>query len=424
MDKIRQIGSDAVKRDALDKVTGQALFGNDIKMEGMLYGKVLRSHVPHANVKSINTQKAREMPGVKAILTHEDIPGENGVGIIFKDEPVLVEDKIRRNQDALCLIAAESPEIAEAAARNVEVELEEITPVSDVKDAMDEKAPKVHGDSNVAITKNLIKNDVDKAFEECDVIVENNYTTQQVAHAFIEPQVTVAHYNEGIMKFWAASQNIHFDRGEVSRVLGLPQNKVRGIQAVTGAGFGGKLDIAGQCHASLLSYYTGRPVKIVHTFEETMHTSSKRHPYLMKYKTGATKDGKIVALDAEILLDTGAYASYGPGVLTRGIVHATGPYEVPNVRIKGHLVYTNNPMAGAMRGFGVPQVAVAHESQMDILAEKLNMNPFDIRLKNALRKGSKTATNQVLEHSVGIAETIEQARDKAEEIFGDEGRNN
>jgi len=411
------VGKSVLKNDVLDRVTGRALYAADIELDGMLYGKVLRSRTAHALVKNIDTSKAENLPGVVKILTYRDIPGENGVGIILKDEPVLVKDKIRRFGDAIALVAAETEQAAEEALKLIDVEIEELPVVADVIAAMDENSPAVHGKTNILATKTLIKGDPDSAFKECDIIIENTYKTNPVAHMFIEPQAAVAKYEDNVVTFWCSTQNPHFDRGEVARVLGFPKNRVRGIQADTGGGFGGKLDIAAQCHAALLAYHTGRPVKIVHTYEETMFTSSKRHMYIMRYKTGASKDGKLIAMEAELILDTGAYASYGPGVLTRGMVHSTGPYEIPNVRVKGCLVYTNNPMAGAMRGFGVPQVAVAHESQMDILAERLNMDPFEIRLKNAFRKGSQTATKQVLEHSVGIVRTIEAAREKAQELF-------
>jgi len=412
-----QVGRNLLKTDAFEKVTGTAAFGNDMEMDGMLYGKVARSRSIHAKVIDINVEKALRVPGVVKIITHKDIPGENSLGMIIKDEPVLVENTIRRYGDPLCLIAAETKEAAEAAAELVEVHAEELPVLTDPLEAMKDKAPLLHTNSNVALSRKLIKNDVDKSFESCEIIVENTYKTPAVAHAFLEPQVSIASYQDNILTFWASSQNIHFDRKEVCRVLNLPQSRVRGVQTVTGGGFGGKLDIASQCHAALLSYHTQRPVKINHSFEETMHTSSKRHPYYMKYKTGADREGRILALDAELILDTGAYCSYGPGVLIRGMVHAPGPYEIFSVRVKGYLVYTNNPMAGAMRGFGVPQVAVAHESQMDIIAERVGIDPYEIRQKNALREGSRTSTNQVLSQSVGISQTIEEARNKTAEII-------
>ncbi|MCR1899444.1 molybdopterin-dependent oxidoreductase [Irregularibacter muris] len=421
MDNYKVIGKNVIKKDSLDKVLGEALFSADIEFDNMLYGAVKRSEVPAAIVKNIDTTKAESLPGVVKVLTAKDIPGHNAVGIIIKDEPVLVEDQIRRIGDALAIVAAETKEIAEQAAALVEVEIEELEGIFTIEDALKEDAHKIHGNSNLLQESDLIKGDVEEAFKQCDVIVENTYKTNFVAHMFIETEAGVAKYENGILSFWSSTQNPHFDRGEVARMLNLPQSKVRSIQATTGAGFGGKLDISVQCHAALLAYYTGRPVKFTRNRHESMLLSSKRHPMTMKVKTGATKEGKILAMDAYVTGDTGAYASYGPAVIARNMTHLTGPYEIPNVRIKAAFAYTNNPMAGAFRGFGVPQAAIAHEGQMDILAEKLSISPYEIRMKNVLRAGSITATNQKLFDSVGIAETIEKSMEKAKEVIFNDG---
>jgi CO/xanthine dehydrogenase Mo-binding subunit len=265
----------------------------------------------------------------------------------------------------------------------------------------------------------LNRGDVEAAFEKCDIIVENEYYTPQINHAFIEPEATIAKYEGGIVTFWSSTQNPHYDRGEVAKMLGIGQNRVRSIQAVTGGGFGGKLDISTQCHACLAAYYTKRPIKLVRSRKESMIVSSKRHEHFMKFKTGATKNGKILATDVELLEDTGAYGSYGLAVITRAVVHAQGPYDIPNVRVKATMVYTNNPMAGAMRGFGVPQVAVGHEGQMDILANKLGMDPIKFRMMNCFKVGSVTGTGQRLNDSVGIYETLEKAAEKANELMAE-----
>lgn len=419
--KLDVIGKSVEKKDALGKVLGTSLFSADIELDGMLYGAVKRSNVASAILKNINTSKAKALPGVVSVLTAKDIPGDNRIGIIIKDEPVLVDDKIRRIGDALAIVAAETKEIAEQALDLIEVEYEELEGIFTIEDALKEDSHKIHGNTNVLQTKNLVFGDVDEAFKHCDVIVENTYKTNYLAHMFIEPEAGLATYESGVLTFWSSTQNPHFDRGEVAKMLKLPQSRVRSIQATTGGGFGGKLDISVQCHAALLAYYTGRPVKFVRSREESMIASSKRHPMTMTLKTGATKDGKILALDAHVKGDTGAYASYGPAVIARAMTHLTGPYEVSNVRIKATFVYTNNPMAGAFRGFGVPQAAVAHEGQMDLLAEKLGMSPYEVRLKNALKVGSVTPTNQKLLDSVGIIETIEKAMEKAKEVIFKEG---
>ncbi|MBC2581972.1 molybdopterin cofactor-binding domain-containing protein [Clostridium sp. DJ247] len=411
------IGKNVEKKDGIPKVTGKAMFARDINFEGMLHAKVLRSKVAHAVLKNIDTSKAEKLPGVVCVLTSKDVPGKNRVGIILKDEPVLVDDKIRRYGDALAVVAAETEEIAEQALDLIEVDYEELPLITTIDEALKEDSLKVHGDTNILADKTLIKGHVDEAFKKCDVIVENTYKTNYFAHMFIEPEAGVSKYENGILTIWASTQNTHFDRGEVARVLSLPQSKVRVVQAETGGGFGGKLDISTQCLLGLLTYRTKRPVKLAYTREESMEVSSKRHPHIMKYKTGADKNGKLLAMEAEFVQDSGAYASYGPAVVTRSMVHSTGPYEIPNIRVKSTMVYTNNPMAGAFRGFGVPQVAIAHEQQMDALAEKLNMSPYHIRMINAFRVGSYTSTMQKLEGSVGIIETMEKAREKAEEVI-------
>lgn len=417
LDDTAVVGKRIVKTDALKKTTGEALFANDINFKNMLFGKVLRSKVPHAILKNIDTTDAKNFPGVKAVLTYKDIPGANRVGILLKDEPVLVDSKIARIGDPIALVAAETQEIAEKALELIKIELDELTPVVDVQEAMKEDSIKIHGDTNILAMKNLIKGDIEEGFKRSDIIVENHYKTHFVSHMFIEPECGIGNYEDGVLTVWCSSQNVHFDQGEVARVLNMPKSKVRIIQAETGGGFGGKLDISTQCYVALLSYYTKRPVKIVYSREESTMASSKRHPAIIRCKTGATKEGNLMALDADVILDTGAYASYGPGVITRTVVHLTGPYEIPNVKIKGYLVYTNNPMAGAMRGFGVPQAAMVHESQMDILAKELGISPYKIRKINVLKPGSYTATNQLLTSSIGIEKTLDAAAEKAKEVL-------
>jgi CO/xanthine dehydrogenase Mo-binding subunit len=412
------VGKSVLKKDALDKVLGKSIYTADMKLDNMAYAGIKRSDVPSAKVINIDVEKAKKLDGVVAVLTYKDIPGENIIGIINKDEPVLVSDKIRRVGDALAVVVAETQEIVEEAIKLVEVEIEETQGVFTIEDALKEDAPKVHGESNILAERFLCRGDVDAAFKKCDVIVENEYYTPQISHAFIELEATLAKYENGVVTFWSSTQNPHFDRGEVSRTLGIGQNRVRSIQAVTGGGFGGKLDISTQCHAALAAYHTKRPVKLVRSRKESMTVASKRHEHFMKFKTGATKDGKILATDVEMVADTGAYGSYGLAVITRAVVHAQGPYEIPNVRVKATMVYTNNPMAGAMRGFGVPQVAIGHEGQMDILAHELGMDPVELRKLNCFQVGSVTGTGQRLNDSVGILETIDKASEKAKEVIG------
>lgn len=418
------IGKSQVKVDSLDKVLGTARYAGDYFMPDMLYGGVFRSTVPHAVIKKLNLEKARALKGVACVLDYTAIPGKNRFGIIVKDEPCLVDDKVRRYGDAIAVAAAETQELVYQALELIEVEYEELEPVLEADYAMTKESPNVHGDSNVFQTRHLEYGDVEEAFKKCDVIVENTYTTHLLAHMFIEPDAGISYYDErGVMTIAVSTQNPHYDRGEVAALLGIPCTQVRIIQAVTGGGFGGKLDLSVQCHCALMTYHTKRPVKMVRSRKESTAVSSKRHPMTMKVRTGASKDGKILAADVHMTGDTGAYASYGPAVIGRAPVHASGPYVVPNVRVDAVFVYTNNPMAGAFRGFGVPQAAVMHEGQINALAKELNMDPYSIRLINAQRPGAELPTGQKLTESVGFEETLTRAKEKADQIFTDKPEN-
>lgn len=414
------LGRDHIKVDSLDKVLGRAKFAADYYMPDMLYGGVFRSTVPHAYIKKLNLEKARALPGVAAVLDHPAIPGKNRFGIIVKDEPCLVDDKVRRYGDAIAVVAAETPEIVQEAMQLIEVEYEELPVINSYESAMAEGAICVHGTTNVHAKKHMEFGNVDEAWSKCDVIVENTYSTHVLSHMFIEPDAGIAYYDEkGIMTVIASTQNPHYDRNEVAGMLGVPQNHVRCIQPTTGGGFGGKLDIGVQLHCALLAHYTKRPVKIVRSRVESTMISSKRHPITTHVKTGATKDGKLVAAQYELTCDAGAYGSYGPAVIGRFPVHAVGPYDCPNVRLDAVFAYTNNPMCGAFRGFGVPQAAVVHEGQMDALAAALHMSPLEIRRINGHHIGSTIPTGQTLTESVGYQDTLAEAIKKAEEVMPD-----
>lgn len=407
-DGCRAVGSPVTRKDGVLKVCGKARFTDDLKMPGMLHARVVRSTVPHARLKSIDTGPARSLPGVAAVLTAGDIPGKNRVGIVKKDEPVLVDDKIRRFGDALALVAADTPAAAKAAAGAVRVRYEELEAVFDAGEALLPGAPAVHEQGNLMMHRKIRRGDIAGALAQADVLIEKTYRTQMVEHAYIEPEAGIALREGDTVTLWVSTQNAHFDRGEVARTLGVGEHRVRVIQQFTGGGFGGKLDISVQCHIALLAWVTKRPVKLVYEREESIMVSAKRHPYVIHYKTAADRTGKLMGVEVSIIMDSGAYASYGPAVATRAAVHATGPYAVPNASIDVYGVYTNNPIGGAMRGFGVPQVSFAYESQMDLLARKTGLDPWDIRRRNFLTPGAVTATGQVLEQSVGITKTLEE----------------
>lgn len=412
MPEYHVVGKSKQRLDGFAKVTGELRFTDDLKLPGMLYAKVLRSSVPHGVVIKIETGEALRVPGVVAVLTSRDVPGRNGVGIIVKDEPVLIEDRIRRVGDPLALVAAESLASANVAISKIRLEIKELPAVFTPQEAVAPDAPLLYEKGNILFHRKIRKGNMEEALAQADVVIENTYETPFVEHAAMEPEASIAHRDNDCITVWASTQNPHFDRGEVATALGLDQNRVRIVQQPTGGGFGGKLDISTQCHAALLAWHTRRPVKLVYTREESFIASGKRHPYIINYLTAADGQGKLTGVKAEIFADTGAYASYGPGVVTRAAVHATGPYNVPHVHVDAYAVYTNNPYCGAMRGFGVPQVGFAHETQMDILGEKLGLDAWKIRSINFLIPGMLTATSQMLEHSVGIGETLERVKQK------------
>lgn len=413
------IGKSLRRHEDWDKVSGSVRFTDDLSLPGMLFAKVFRSSVPSALVQKIDCRVARSLPGVAAVLTATDIPGRNGIGIIIKDEPVLVTDKIRRVGDALALVAAEDRHIAVAALDKIEVQLQKTAAIFSPEKAMSLSMPPIHGESNILEHRKIRKGNIQEALEKAEVVVEQTYQMTFVEHAALEPESSLALREGDSITVWASTQNPHFDRGEVAAMLDIGQSRVRVIQQPTGGGFGGKLDISTQCHAALLAWHTRRPVKLTYSREEVFTATGKRHPYTVKYLSAATAEGKLLGIKAEIIIDTGAYASYGPGVVTRAAVHATGPYEVPHVQVDVYCAYTNNPYSGAMRGFGVPQMCFVHETQMDLLAEKLDLSPWEIRERNFLHPGVMTATNQLLMQSIGAEASLQAVRAR---VAAEEGR--
>jgi nicotinate dehydrogenase large molybdopterin subunit len=409
---MNQVGVEIPKVDVIDKVLGEMKFGADLPSEGFLFLKVLRSPKPHAKIISIQTEEALKVQGVERIFTAKDILGKNLVGAITKDQPVLASDRVKYIGDPVALIAARTEEIAEEAARKMVVIYEDLPAVTSPEEALKPYAPLIHEKGNLLMEFHVIKGDVQVGFKGADVIVEETYTTTWIDHAYMEPDAGVSYLDEdGRITVVCPTQNVHYDQKEVATVLDLPLEKVRIIQCATGGGFGGRLDITVQCLLALAVLHLKKRVKIIYSREEVFQVISKRHPLKIRYKSGAKKDGTLAAVEVDILGDTGAYASYGGTVAIRSAVHATGPYEVPHVRVRSQMTYTNNPWSGAMRGFGVPQMAFAHESQMDLLAKALKMDPIEIRLKNCLRIGSDTATGQTLMASVGIGETLRKMKE-------------
>ncbi|MTI68527.1 MAG: aldehyde oxidase [Firmicutes bacterium] len=396
------VGKNIIRVDGLSKVTGKATYPQDISMDNMLYGKTLRSIKPHAYI-NVDISKALNLEGVKAVLTAKDVPGKNHHGVLFKDHEVFCEKKVRRIGDPIAFVVAETEEIAENALDKIKVEYDEIEPIFDPIKAMDKDSPKVHDSSNIVYHYKLRQGNIDEGFKNCEKIVENEYKTSRTDHAFLQPEAGISYIDkEGRYAVCVATQYPHYDRLEIAEALGVKEEKVRVINAAVGGAFGGREDITLQIHLALAAMKLKRPIKAVYSRKESFNAHCKRHPLIMKYKTGADKQGNLIALKAEIIGDTGAYASWAINVLRKAGVHATGPYEIPNVEVDSIAVYTNNPFSGAMRGFGATQIPIAHEQQMDMLAESLGLDPLTIRMKNIFTKGSKTSTGQILKESVPL----------------------
>lgn len=403
------VGKRIPRQDALAKATGTEKFAADLQKEGMLYLKVLRSLHNHARIAGIDLAEARAVPGVAGVFTAADVPGTNRLKISRADQPVLCDEKVRCIGDPVAVVVALSEAVASEALAKIKVSYELLAAIHDPNQALDEGALLIHEDHpNLLSSQNIIHGDIVAGFEKAAMIVENEFSTSMIEHAYLEPDAGVAYINEeGQLVIQAGSQNIHHDRMVLAEALGLDPDRVRVIQAPTGGAFGGKLDISVQGVLGLAALKVQQPVKLVYTREETFQCTTKRHPFKINCRLGADRNGKLLALEMDILSDTGAYASFGKSVMTRALIHATGPYGIPNVRLNGRVVYTNNPVGGAMRGFGVPQVIFALESQIDILAAKLDLDPWEIRRRNSFRQGDITATGQVLHHRIGMTDCLD-----------------
>lgn len=433
---LRAIGQSLLRPDARAKVTGAALYAGDLYFQRMLHAAVLRSAHAHARVLRLEVDRARAMPGVVAVLTAVDVPGRPTHGLLRQDWPVLVGvgERARYVGDALAVVVAETLAQAEAAREAVEVDYEVLPGVYSPQEGLAEGAPAVHESGNLLKHIQVRKGDVEAGFAQAAVVVEGTFTTPAIEHAFLEPEAAVA--VPGLtpsplgagrsaagsgreVTLYVGSQIPFADREQVAASLGLPLEQVRVVQPAVGGAFGGKEDISVQIHAALAAYYTGRPVKLVLSRQESIRVHPKRHATTIRLRVGATSAGELTAVRAEIWGDAGAYASLSEPVMTRAATHAAGPYIVPNVSVDCYAVYTNNPPAGAMRGFGVTQSTFAMESALDILAEKLALHPLELRRRNALHVGAVTATGQLLRNSVGLPETIERV-EEAVRAMGDE----
>lgn len=411
------IGKGERRVDAFGKVTGKAKFAADYNVAHQLIGAVLTATHPHAKIVRIDTQKAELLPGVEAVLTARDIPGEKVFGIVIKNQPFLAVDTVRYLGDGVALVAARTRAIAERALALIEVEYAPLPVLADPEEAVLPESPKIHGDSNTFVHHKVRKGDIDKGFAEAEIVIERKFKTQFVEHSALEPEAVLAEPGElGGVRIIGSVQNLFSSRRAVAAALGLDLNRVQIIQATLGGSFGGKDEVmTAMCgRAALLALRTGKPVKMVNTREASMQESYKRHPYVLKYRWGAKKDGSLTAMEITCIADGGAYASMSPFVTWRSVVQATGPYLCSNVKTDIYAVYTNNTYTGAMRGFGSPQVNFAIESMMDLLAQAVGKDPLAIRLQNGFETGALTATGQRLDHHVSLKEVLTTAADAAE----------
>jgi len=428
-----EVGKAQPNPDALAKIRGQAKFTDDYQFPGMLYARTLRAGLPHARIRSIDTSAARALAGVHAVLTHEDVPGRNLHGIVTLDWPVLCGEKVRYAGDPVAVVAADTESIAARAVELIEVDYEELPSVTDAMDAVRPGAPVLHegrADGNLLKHIKVKKGEVITGFAEADVIIDRTYRTPTTEHLFLEPECAIgvpAGYNpagfggvcdpdaargETAMhdktSIYVGSQIPYLDRDQAAAALGVEPEQVRVIATLMGGGFGGKEDVAGQVHVALLSEATQHPVKMLYSRQESLLFHPKRHATVIRIRTGATRKGQLTAVEATLYGDGGAYASLSEKVLTRATTHASGPYNVPHVKVDCFAAYTNNTPCGAFRGFGVSQSCFAVESNMDILAEELGLDAVEFRRMNTLDVGSVTATGQKMRESVGLNECIER----------------
>lgn len=410
------VGKPVVRGDALGKVTGRAKYADDYRFEGELYGVMVRTGSSHAIIKGIDFSKIEKDNSIDAIIKWEDVPGSKNVGPIKPDQPVFCKEKIVTPGDVVAMLVGRDEKRLRELANDVKIELEPLPVLNDPEKALEGNAILIHPElkSNLITHYPLRKGNIEKGFKQSDEIIEQTYTTQLVEHAYIEPECVTAIPGEGNLKIKiiGSIQNPFTTRKVVASVIGCGLNEVEIIQAELGGSFGGKDDTMNiiSARAAIAALKLNRPVKIRYQREESIIESYKRHPYVLKYKIGYNKDGRIRAMKIDLLADGGAYASMSPFVTWRSVVQATGPYQIPNVYTDVRVVYTNNPYTGAMRGFGSPQPIFAIESLMDEIAVRLGRTPFEIRMINGFKQGSITASGQKLTgHEVTLCKVLNKA---------------
>lgn len=411
-----KLGERIPRIDAIAKTLGTAEYVDDMKVPDMLFGSALRTKYPRALVKKIDISKAIEHPEAVVVLTAKDVPGKRYIGHLVKDWPAMIAEgeETRYVGDSLALVAAKSKKALKEILNLIEVEYEELTPLSNPAMALEEGAPKIHPDGNILKTERLGRGNVDEAIANAKYVVTNHYSTPFTEHAFLEPESALAMPDGDGVLIYTGGQGVYDEQREISELLGLPKEKVRSISKYVGGGFGGKEDMSVQHHAALLSWNTKKPVKVTLSRKESIMIHPKRHAMDMTVTTACDEKGNITAFRAKIISDTGAYASLGGPVLQRACTHAAGPYRCANVEIEGTAVYTNNPPGGAFRGFGVTQSVFASESNLNQLAEMIGISPWQIRFQNAVEPGDVLPNGQIADEGTAIKETLLAVKDEYE----------
>jgi xanthine dehydrogenase D subunit len=398
------IGRSVLRSDGLLKVRGAFAFSSDLWAEGMLWGATLRSPHPRAWIRSVDISPALAISGVHAVLTHEDVPGQNRYGLDHADQPVLAVDQVRYHGEPVAIVAADHPEIARRAAAAIRVDYEVLPPVTDVVSALALDAPHVHPQGN--LVRHVPIRSGDRA-ATAEIVVTGEYQVGMQDQAFLGPESGMAlPGDDGGVDIHVATQWLHVDQRLVAACLGLPESAVRMTLAGVGGAFGAREDLSMQVHSAMLALRTGRPVKMVYGREESFLGHVHRHPAVLRYEHGARADGRLVYVKATILLDGGAYASTSSAVCANAASLGVGPYAVPNVVIDAYAAYTNNPPCGAMRGFGAVQACFAYESQMDKLAAAVGLDPVEVRVRNALSTGDRLPTGQLVDGPAPVADLL------------------
>ena len=412
------LGSRVPRVDVREKVTGTGQYPDDVYIDGMLYASAVRSQYPRARVLAIHTEEAKALPGVAGVFTAEDIPGKNKVGHLQKDWDTMIPvgGITHYLGDAVCIVAAETPEILAQAKALVRVDYEELPMVRSPQEAMLPDAPLVHQSGNLLAHKHIQRGNPAEAIARSKYVLTQRFSTPWTEHAFLEPECALAYPEDGGVVILSTDQGAYDTQHETMGMLGLPAEKVKVKNMLVGGGFGGKEDVTVQHHAALVAYLTQRPVKVKLTRAESILIHPKRHPMEMEFSLGCDENGIIQGVAAEVIADTGAYASLGGPVLERACTHAAGPYNYQNFEIDGWAYYTNNPPAGAFRGFGVTQTCFCIETLLNQMADKVGISPWEIRWRNAIRPGQELPNGQIVDDSTGLAETLEAVKPYYEKV--------